>query len=42
MVVRALAPIATAGLDKDGLPALIEQCRAAMQQCLDQLHRELG
>jgi len=41
VVVRSLPPIATAGLTQQDLPALIEQCRAQMQQCIDRMEGEL-
>ncbi len=42
VIVRSLPPIATAGLGKQDIPALIEQCREQMQQCIDQMERELA
>jgi len=42
VIVRSLAPIATAGLTTQDLPALIEQCRAQMQHCIDHMEGELG
>ncbi|HDS1737230.1 1-acylglycerol-3-phosphate O-acyltransferase [Pseudomonas sp. BP8] len=42
VIIRSLPPIATAGLSKDDLPALIEQCRQHMQQCLDHMDQELS
>jgi len=42
VVVRSLAPIATAGLGQQDLPALIEQCRTQMQQCIDRMDSELN
>ena len=41
VVVRSLPPIATAGLTQQDLPALIEQCRGQMQQCIDRMEGEL-
>ena len=38
--VRSLPPIATAGMTQQDLPALIEQCRAQMQQCIDHMEAE--
>lgn len=38
--VRSLPPIATTGMTQQDLPALIEQCRAQMQQCIDHMEAE--
>ncbi len=35
--IRSLAPIPTAGLTLDGLPALMEQCQQQMHACIDRL-----
>lgn len=40
VTIRALAPIATAGLTTQDLPALVEQCREQMQRCIDQMDTE--
>ncbi|MGE8043449.1 lysophospholipid acyltransferase family protein [Pseudomonas monteilii] len=40
VVVRSLPPIPTIGLGKQDIPALIEQCRGQMQQCIDRLDQE--
>ncbi|MDF0732629.1 1-acylglycerol-3-phosphate O-acyltransferase [Pseudomonas entomophila] len=41
VIVRSLPPIATRGLGQQDLPALIEQCRTQMQQCIDRMDSEL-
>jgi 1-acyl-sn-glycerol-3-phosphate acyltransferase len=41
VIIRSLPPIETAGLSKQDVPALIEQCRTQMQQCLDRMETEL-
>ncbi|MNV93892.1 1-acyl-sn-glycerol-3-phosphate acyltransferase [compost metagenome] len=41
VIVRSLPPIATAGMTKEDIPALIEQCRTQMQHCIDHMEREL-
>ncbi|MDH0730346.1 1-acyl-sn-glycerol-3-phosphate acyltransferase [Pseudomonas sichuanensis] len=41
VIIRSLAPIATAGLTQQDLPALIEQCQAQMQHCIDHMEHEL-
>ena len=41
VIIRSLAPIATAGLTQQDLPALIEQCQAQMQHCIDHMENEL-
>ncbi|MBK5007547.1 1-acyl-sn-glycerol-3-phosphate acyltransferase [Pseudomonas sp. S60] len=38
--VRSLPPIATTGMTQQDLPALIEHCRAQMQQCIDHMEAE--
>ena len=42
VIVRSLPPIATAGLTQQDLPALVEQCRVQMQQCIERMEGELG
>ncbi|ENB9667721.1 acyl-phosphate glycerol 3-phosphate acyltransferase [Pseudomonas putida] len=42
VIVRSLPPIATAGMTLQDLPALIEQCRGQMQQCIDRMEGELA
>ena len=42
MIVRSLPPIATTGMTLQDLPALIEQCRVQMQQCIDRMEKELA
>ncbi|MFK0343632.1 lysophospholipid acyltransferase family protein [Pseudomonas asiatica] len=42
VIVRSLPPIATAGMTLQDLPALIEQCREQMQQCIDRMEGELA
>lgn len=42
VVVRSLPPIATAGMTQKDIPALIEQCRVQMQQCIDRMEHELA
>lgn len=42
VIVRSLPPIATAGLSQRDIPALIEQCRSQMQQCIDRMEAELA
>jgi len=42
VLVRSLPPIATAGMTLQDLPALIEQCRGQMQQCIDRMEGELA
>lgn len=39
--IRALPPIATVGLTTEDLPALMTQCRDAMQNCIDALDAEV-
>ncbi|AIZ33562.1 lysophospholipid acyltransferase family protein [Pseudomonas parafulva] len=41
VIVRSLPPIATRGLSQQDLPALMEQCRTQMQQCIDHMEQEL-
>ena len=41
VIVRSLPPIATTGMTQQDLPALIEQCRTHMQQCIDRMEHEL-
>ncbi|WP_153774629.1 1-acyl-sn-glycerol-3-phosphate acyltransferase [Pseudomonas sp. MNR3A] len=41
VIVRSLPPIATHGLGQQDVPALMEQCRLQMQQCIDRMEREL-
>ncbi|MFB4393786.1 MULTISPECIES: lysophospholipid acyltransferase family protein [unclassified Pseudomonas] len=41
VIIRSLPPIPTAGLSQQDLPALIEQCRSQMQQCIDRMDSEL-
>ncbi|WP_286978144.1 1-acylglycerol-3-phosphate O-acyltransferase [Pseudomonas sp.] len=41
IMIRSLAPIETAHLTHSDMPALIEQCRVQMQDCIDQMTREL-
>ena len=41
VLMRALKPIPTAGLTQDDLPALIEQCRNQMQECIKAMDEEL-
>ena len=41
VIIRSLAPIATAGLTQQDLPALIEQCRSQMQHCIDHMESEV-
>ncbi|PWB35963.1 1-acyl-sn-glycerol-3-phosphate acyltransferase [Pseudomonas sp. SDI] len=41
VIIRSLAPIATAGLTHQDVPALMEQCRAQMQRCIDSMESEL-
>jgi 1-acyl-sn-glycerol-3-phosphate acyltransferase len=41
IIIRSLAPIPTAGLGQQDMPALIEQCRKQMQQCIQSMEREL-
>ncbi|AQW67845.1 lysophospholipid acyltransferase family protein [Pseudomonas fulva] len=41
VIVRSLPPIATTGMTQQDLPALIEQCRTQMQQCIDRMENEL-
>ncbi|MCY1397157.1 1-acyl-sn-glycerol-3-phosphate acyltransferase [compost metagenome] len=41
IIIRSLAPIATAGLGQQDMPALMEQCRAQMQHCIQNMEREL-
>ncbi|MOA65176.1 hypothetical protein D3C78_1914680 [compost metagenome] len=41
IIIRSLAPIPTAGLGQQDIPALMEQCRAQMQQCIQNMEREL-
>ncbi|NBA93916.1 1-acyl-sn-glycerol-3-phosphate acyltransferase [Pseudomonas sp. R5(2019)] len=42
VIIRSLAPIPTAGLTQQDMPALIEQCREQMQHCIDSMERELN
>ena len=42
VIVRSLPPIATAGLSQQDVPALVEQCRTQMQQCIDRMESELA
>ena len=42
VIVRSLPPIATTGMTPQDLPALIEQCRGQMQQCIDRMEKELA
>ena len=42
VIVRSLPPIDTAGMSQQDLPALIEQCRTRMQQCIDRMEGELA
>ncbi|EKT4524393.1 1-acyl-sn-glycerol-3-phosphate acyltransferase [Pseudomonas putida] len=42
VIVRSLPPIATAGMSQQDLPALVEQCRTQMQQCIDRMEGELA
>ena len=39
--IRSLAPIPTAGLTLDDLPALMEQCQQQMHACIDRLDAEI-
>ena len=39
--IRSLAPIPTAGLTLDDLPALMEQCQQQMHTCIDRLDAEI-
>lgn len=41
VLVRSLAPIPTTGLGPKDVPALIEQCHAQMQACIDEMEVEL-
>lgn len=41
VMVRSLSPIPTAGLSQKDVPALIEQCQAQMQACIDDMEVEL-
>lgn len=41
VIVRSLPPIVTHGLGQQDVPALMEQCRLQMQQCIDRMEREL-
>ena len=42
VIVRSLPPIATAGVSQRDIPALVEQCRSQMQQCIDRMEDELA
>ncbi|CAK9888159.1 MULTISPECIES: lysophospholipid acyltransferase family protein [Pseudomonas] len=42
VIIRSLAPIATSGLTQQDVPALAEQCRLQMQQCIDRMEGELA
>ena len=39
--IRSLAPIPTAGLTLDDLPALMDQCQQQMHACIDRLDAEI-
>ncbi|WP_095082592.1 1-acylglycerol-3-phosphate O-acyltransferase [Pseudomonas sp. Irchel s3h17] len=41
ILIRSLPPIPTAGLTLDDMPALMEQCREQMRECIDLLDRQL-
>ncbi|QCI11339.1 1-acylglycerol-3-phosphate O-acyltransferase [Pseudomonas putida] len=42
VIVRSLPPISTAGMTQQDIPALIEQCRAQMQQSIERMESELA
>ncbi|MGH8353675.1 MAG: 1-acylglycerol-3-phosphate O-acyltransferase [Pseudomonas sp.] len=42
VLIRSLPAIPTAGLGLDDLPALIEECRTQMQQCIQALDQRLA
>ena len=39
--IRSLPPIPTAGLTLEDMPALMEQCREQMRECIEAMDREL-
>ncbi|MNQ48955.1 1-acyl-sn-glycerol-3-phosphate acyltransferase [compost metagenome] len=41
ILIRSLPPIPTAGLTLDDMPALMDQCREQMRECIDSLDRQL-
>lgn len=40
VLIRSLPPISTAGMTQQDIPALMAQCRAQMQACIDLMERE--
>lgn len=42
VIIRSLAPIPTAGMTADDLPALMADCQARMAACIDELDRDAG
>lgn len=42
IILKSLAPIPTAGLTLDDMPALMATCHAQMKACIDELDREAG
>jgi 1-acyl-sn-glycerol-3-phosphate acyltransferase len=41
IMIRSLPPIATSGLSKDDLPALMDQCWQQMKDCIDSLDAQV-
>lgn len=42
VMIRSLPAIPTAGLSLDDMPALIERCQSAMNECIEAMDRELA